>query len=207
MADKVWHCKSCNHVESAQDEYKVGDSEPCVHCKDGTARVYSANGFDPDFHNKVVVATGIPREYFPLNFEDAKPKSKVGVEVIEEFPACSPDMSRLFEIQDPEEAKRELMKYNIPPPNYDKQMAKEQELPPLVIDPVCEKCGDKEEPFAMAMVGEEEKLLCESCIDAQGGDGFTYASTTGEHFKRMVENTPMEVIESPTFPKRSKKDE
>jgi len=99
MADKVWHCKSCNHVESAQDEYKVGDSEPCVHCKDGTARVYSANGFDPDFHNKVVVATGIPREYFPLNFEDAKPKSKVGVEVIEEFPACDPDMSRLTEIK------------------------------------------------------------------------------------------------------------
>jgi len=101
MADRVWHCKSCNHVEKAEEPYEVGDSEPCIHCKDGTKRVYNANGFDPDFHNKVVAATGIPRMYFPLNFEDTKPKSRVGVEVIEDFRACSPDMSRLFKPSEP----------------------------------------------------------------------------------------------------------
>jgi len=84
-ADKVWHCKSCHHVEKAEDPYQPGDSEPCIHCEDGVARVYDAGGFDPDFHNKVVAATKIPRKYLPLNFEDVKPKSRPGVDVIQEI--------------------------------------------------------------------------------------------------------------------------
>lgn len=35
-----WHCPACGHHDATvQPEYGLGDSEPCVHCDNGTARV------------------------------------------------------------------------------------------------------------------------------------------------------------------------
>ena len=38
METRYWHC-DCGINEPAQAEYELGDSEPCVHCEDGVARV------------------------------------------------------------------------------------------------------------------------------------------------------------------------
>ena len=34
-----WHCADCGHNEIAQSEYQHGDTEPCIYCENGTARV------------------------------------------------------------------------------------------------------------------------------------------------------------------------
>ncbi len=38
---KIWQCDRCGHEEPLEndDAYALGDSEACVHCKDGVARV------------------------------------------------------------------------------------------------------------------------------------------------------------------------
>jgi len=84
---------------------------------------------------------------YPKHLRPSEPpvESKVGVEVIEEFPGVKPPYTG------------DLLN-----------------LPPLEIKAECSRCLDKEGPFAMAIVGDEEKLLCESCVEAQGGDGFEY---------------------------------
>ncbi len=37
---KIWQCDRCGHEEPLEndDAYALGDSEACVHCKDGVAR-------------------------------------------------------------------------------------------------------------------------------------------------------------------------
>lgn len=37
--DLFWHCDKCGSHEPAQTDYDRGDSEPCVLCEDGVARV------------------------------------------------------------------------------------------------------------------------------------------------------------------------
>lgn len=34
-----WHCATCGLHEEAHPPYNHGDSEPCVECENGTARV------------------------------------------------------------------------------------------------------------------------------------------------------------------------
>lgn len=39
----AWECDRCKHRELVQEHgYAIGDSEPCVHCEDGTSRVVPA---------------------------------------------------------------------------------------------------------------------------------------------------------------------
>ena len=37
--DLYWHCVSCGGHEPAQTPYVLGDSEPCIACENGVARV------------------------------------------------------------------------------------------------------------------------------------------------------------------------
>lgn len=37
--DAYWHCSYCGNHEPAQDDYSIGDCEPCCLCGEGTARV------------------------------------------------------------------------------------------------------------------------------------------------------------------------
>ena len=36
---KYWRCTKCDHAEACepQDDYEVGDSEPCIYCDDLSA--------------------------------------------------------------------------------------------------------------------------------------------------------------------------
>lgn len=49
-----------------------------------------------------------------------------------------------------------------------------------VVEPKCDKCGKRydDEPARVAVAidasDNEEKLMCDECIEAQGGDGFVY---------------------------------
>ena len=45
--DLVWRCDNCNHVEEVDvdqqaEGYTLGDTEPCIHCEDGIARITDA---------------------------------------------------------------------------------------------------------------------------------------------------------------------
>lgn len=40
-----WTC-DCGIIERAQADYELGDSEPCIYCADGTARVVTAADLD-----------------------------------------------------------------------------------------------------------------------------------------------------------------
>jgi len=66
-----------------------------------------------------------------------------------------------FKIQDPEEAKRELLKYKLPIPDYAKQRAEEEaELAELRKDPDwCEMCGGY----------HKEPLLCQVTLIREEG--------------------------------------
>lgn len=39
MTALYWHCHACGRHELAQPGYGLGDSEPCVECRNGTAHV------------------------------------------------------------------------------------------------------------------------------------------------------------------------
>lgn len=39
VRDLYWHCETCGMHSYAEEPYEHGDSEPCVHCRNGTARV------------------------------------------------------------------------------------------------------------------------------------------------------------------------
>src|SRR5574341_42441 len=42
LSTKFWVCSACRHVEPCQEPYELGDSEPCVHCREGEAHVVAS---------------------------------------------------------------------------------------------------------------------------------------------------------------------